>query len=73
MSMDTKENINWEERRFYTAIHIFSGLAANYHHGLIPANYWVKISVIMADELMKILASPDKGTICPELYQRENQ
>ena len=72
MSMDTKETINWEERRFYAATHFLSGLAANYHHGLRPENFWVKIAVNMADELMKILADPDKGTICPELYQREN-
>ena len=68
-----KKKINWEERRFYAATHIFSGLAANYHHGLVPANYWIKMSVIMADELMKTLSDPSGGDICPELYQRDGK
>ena len=64
-----KEKINWEERRFYAASQILSGMFANYHHGLTPSDFWVKHAVTMADELMKRLASPDKGTICPELYE----
>ena len=64
-----KDKINWEERRFYASSQILSGMFANYHHGLTPSGFWVKYAVTMADELIKVLASSDKGTICPELYE----
>ena len=64
----SKKKINWEERRFYAATKILGGMCANYHHTFIPATHWVTSAVRLADVLMKALSNPDKGNICPELY-----
>jgi hypothetical protein len=70
--MTHNKDINWEERRFYAATHIFSGICANYHQGLTPSTFYIKYSIILADHLLHHL-STSKGTICPDLYQRESK
>lgn len=49
-----------EEKRFWAAAVILGGMAANYHHNLIPATYWATGAVELADYLLKVLADPPK-------------
>lgn len=51
-----KQDINWEEKRFWASVLILSGLCANYHHNLIPSDYWATASVELADYLLKVLS-----------------
>ena len=44
-----------EEKRFWAAAIILGGMAANYHHNLIPATYWTAGAVELADQLLKTL------------------
>lgn len=44
-----------EEKRFWAAAIILGGMSANYHHNLIPANYWAAGAVELADHLLKTL------------------
>jgi hypothetical protein len=45
-----------EEKRFWAAAIILGGMAANYHHDLIPSSYWVKGAVDLADYLLQALS-----------------
>ena len=45
-----------EEKRFWAAALILAGLSSNYHHNLIPSNYWASSAVELADYLLKILS-----------------
>ena len=45
-----------EEKLFWAAALILSGMAANYHHGLIPSSYWVKGAVDLADNLLQAVS-----------------
>ena len=45
-----------EEKRFWAAAIILGGMAANYHHNLIPATYWTAGAVELADYLLKTLS-----------------
>ena len=49
-----------EEKRLLVSAIILGGMAANYHHNLIPANYWATGAVELADYLLKVLADPQK-------------
>ena len=44
-----------EEKRLLAAAIILGGMAANYHHKLIPATYWTAGAVELADHLLKTL------------------
>jgi len=44
-----------EEKRLLVSAIILGGMAANYHHNLIPANYWAAGAVELADHLLKTL------------------
>lgn len=45
-----------EEKRFWAAAIILGGLSANYHHNLIPSDYWATGAVELADHLLKTLS-----------------
>ncbi len=45
-----------EEKRFWAAAIILGGMAANYHHNLIPATYWAAGAVELADHLLQTLS-----------------
>lgn len=60
--------INWEERRFWAATMILSGMCGQYHH-TIPNNYQVESSVELADRLIKKLSSGE-SKICPDLLSK---
>lgn len=45
-----------EEKRFWAAALILGGMAANYHHNLIPATYWTAGAVELADHLLQTLS-----------------
>lgn len=45
-----------EEKRFLAAAIILGGMSANYHHNLIPANYWTAGAVELADHLLQTLS-----------------
>lgn len=64
--MKTKENIDWEERRFYAATQILAGLSANYHHNLIPSSFWAKGAVDLADHLLEILKNENDNALKTE-------
>ena len=66
-----KQNINWEEKRFWASVLILSGLCANYHHNLIPSDYWATASVELADYLLKVLSDQSRGPSCSDHYQRD--
>ena len=63
-------DISWEEKRFWASALILAGMAANYHHNLIPSDFWATGAVSLADHLLQVLSNPSGGTICPDLYQR---
>ena len=44
-----------EEKRLLVSAIILGGMAANYHHNLIPATYWTAGAVELADYLLKTL------------------
>ena len=44
-----------EEKRLLAAAIILGGMAANYHHNLIPATYCTAGAVELADHLLKTL------------------
>ena len=44
-----------EEKRLLAAAIILGGMAANYHHNLIPATYWTAGAVELANHLLKTL------------------
>ena len=68
-----KQNINWEERRFWASTLILAGLCANYHHNFIPSDYWATSSIHLADYLLKHLAEQTVGDTCYNNYQRESK
>lgn len=45
-----------EEKRFWAAALILCGLSSNYHHNLIPSDFWATASVELADYLLKVLS-----------------
>jgi len=45
-----------EEKRLLVSAIILGGMAANYHHNLIPANYWAAGAVELADHLLQTLS-----------------
>lgn len=62
-----------EEKRFWASVLILSGLAANYHHDLIPSSYWVQGAISLADHLLQALSVPTDPHHCNNHYQRENK
>ena len=59
-----------EEKRLLVSAIILGGMAANYHHNLIPATYWTAGAVELADSLIKTLSEKPS---CTNNYQRENK
>ena len=74
-----KQDINWEEKRFWASVLILSGLCANYHHNLIPSDYWATASVELAIFSKSFQTSPgalpvqiiikEMALSCNPLYQ----
>ena len=49
-----------EDKRFWAAALILAGMAANYHHNLIPDSYWTDGAVRLADQLLQTLSEIPK-------------
>ena len=54
-------DISWEEKRFWASALILAGMAANYHHNLIPSDYWATGAVSLADHLLQVLSNSSGG------------
>ena len=54
--MEEEKTITQREQLLViTSAIILGGMAANYHHNLIPATYWTAGAVELADHLLKTL------------------
>lgn len=65
-----KKKIDWEERRFWAAALLLSGMSANYNNGIYPSPCRVEDARFLADQLIQALNDPSYHSPCDELYQR---